>query len=265
MNAIGWLQIAAYCAALALLAKPLGAYLARVFDGRACGLDRVLGPVERFFYRVCRTAPGTEMSWRGYAVAMLLFNAIGFVVVYGLQRLQDALPGNPMGMAAVTPHSSFNTAISFVTNTNWQGYGGEATMSYLTQMLALTATVERVSRAGATPLVVAEGARALGVVELRDIVKGGIRERFVELRRMGIKTVMITGDNPLTAGAIAAESGVDDFLAEATPEAKLAQANPAVRVHLTHLRRKLSPDPRAPSLIETLPGVGYRLRVDERP
>ncbi len=87
---------------------------------------------------------------------------------------------------------------------------------------SVTADVERVARAGATPLVVADGARVLGVVELKDVVKGGIRERFAQLRRMGIKTVMITGDNPLTAGAIAAEAGVDDFLAQATPEAKLA-------------------------------------------
>jgi K+-transporting ATPase ATPase B chain len=87
---------------------------------------------------------------------------------------------------------------------------------------AVAATVDRVARAGSTPLVVADGGRALGVVELRDVVKGGIRERFLELRRMGIKTVMITGDNPQTASAIAAEAGVDDFLAEASPEAKLA-------------------------------------------
>jgi potassium-transporting ATPase potassium-binding subunit len=138
MTTAGWLQMALTPGLLALLAVPLGRWLARVFQGQPCGLDRVLGPVERLTYRVCGIDASREMGWRAYATAVLVFNALGFVVVYALQRLQHLLPGNPENLPAVTPHSSFNTAISFVTNTNWQGYGGETTMSYLTQMLALT-------------------------------------------------------------------------------------------------------------------------------
>jgi K+-transporting ATPase ATPase A chain len=138
VNALGWLQIAMYLGVLLALAKPLGAYLARVYQGRPCGLDRALGPVERLLYRVCRVRPEAEQGWRAYASALLVFNLLGFLAVYALQRLQAALPANPEGMAPVTPDSSFNTAMSFTTNTNWQGYGGESTMSYLTQMLGLT-------------------------------------------------------------------------------------------------------------------------------
>src|SRR5712691_4394400 len=112
--------------------------MARVSENRRIALDRVLGPVERLIYRLSGIHPGDEMGWKTYAIAMLLFNFLGLLVVYGLQRLQGVLPLNPQGLGAVTPDSSFNTAVSFATNTNWQGYAGETTMSYLTQMLALT-------------------------------------------------------------------------------------------------------------------------------
>jgi K+-transporting ATPase ATPase A chain len=143
VTANGFAQIGLYVLVLLLCARPLGAYMARVFDGENVLLARVFGPLERFIYRACgvrRDSATTwqEMSWKTYAVAMLLFNALGFAAVYALQRLQGVLPFNPAGMGAVSPDSSFNTAISFVTNTNWQGYGGESTMSYLTQALALT-------------------------------------------------------------------------------------------------------------------------------
>jgi K+-transporting ATPase ATPase A chain len=134
----GILQIALYLAVLTLLVRPLGAYMARVYEGRRTFLDAVLGPVERLTYRLAGVDPAHEMGWKAYAVAMLLFNAAGFLVVYGLQRLQGFLPLNPQGFGAVSPDSSFNTAVSFASNTNWQGYGGETTMSYLTQMLGLT-------------------------------------------------------------------------------------------------------------------------------
>ncbi len=126
-----------YLIILLALAKPLGSYMARVYEGKRLALDRVLGPVERLIYRLSGTRPDEEMGWKGYAIAMLLFNAAGLLVLYGLQRLQGWLPLNPMGLGAVSPDSSFNTAVSFATNTNWQGYGGETTMSYLTQMLGL--------------------------------------------------------------------------------------------------------------------------------
>jgi K+-transporting ATPase ATPase A chain len=137
MTANGYLQVGCYLAVLLGLAKPLGTYMARVFDGQPVGLDRVLGPVERLIYRIAGVTPDDGMTWRTYAVAMLLFNLVGLLVVYALQRLQGALPLNPQGFAAVTPDSAFNTAVSFATNTNWQGYSGESTMSYLTQMLGL--------------------------------------------------------------------------------------------------------------------------------
>ncbi len=111
--------------------------MARVYQGKPCGLDRVLGPVERFIYRLAGITADQEQGWKSYTIALLVFNALGILVVYGLQRLQGFLPLNPQGMSAVSPDSSFNTAVSFATNTNWQGYGGETTMSYLTQMLAL--------------------------------------------------------------------------------------------------------------------------------
>jgi K+-transporting ATPase ATPase A chain len=134
----GLLQIGIYLVVLIGLAKPLGAYMARVYDGEPTFLDRPLGSLERFIYRACGVRPTEGMTWKTYAVAMLLFNALGFLVVHLLQRLQGVLPLNPQGFGAVTPDSSFNTAVSFATNTNWQGYGGEATMSYLTQMLGLS-------------------------------------------------------------------------------------------------------------------------------
>src|SRR6266852_7704483 len=138
MTANGTNQLLFYLVVLLALAKPLGDYMARVYEGRPFGLDRVLGWLERLIYRLAGVRPGEEMGWKAYAIAMLVFNAAGLLVVYGLQRVQGVLPLNPQIFGAVTPDSSFNTAASFATNTNWQGYGGETTMSYLTQMLALT-------------------------------------------------------------------------------------------------------------------------------
>lgn len=138
MNIYDWLQILFYLTVLFALVKPLGGYMARVYQNERVVLDPILDPVERFIYRASGVDSKTEMNWKTYAVAMLLFNAIGLLAVYFLQRVQFLLPLNPQGFGAVTPDSSWNTATSFVTNTNWQGYGGETTMSYLTQMLAMT-------------------------------------------------------------------------------------------------------------------------------
>jgi K+-transporting ATPase ATPase A chain len=138
VTANGALQLAIYLIVLLALAKPLGAFMARVYEGRPCGLDAALGWLERLIYRAAGVRPGAEMGWKTYAVAMLVFNAMGMLFVYALQRLQGILPLNPQGFAAVSADSSFNTAASFATNTNWQGYAGESTLSYLTQMLGLT-------------------------------------------------------------------------------------------------------------------------------
>jgi len=137
MTANGLLQIALYVLVLLALARPLGAYMARVYEGRPCGLDRVLGPVERGIYRLSGVRADDEMEWTVYALCVLLFSAAGVVFLYLLQRLQGWLPLNPQGFGAVTPDSSLNTAASFVTNTDWQGYAGESTMSDLTQMAGL--------------------------------------------------------------------------------------------------------------------------------
>ena len=138
MTGNGLLQLLLYVVVLLTLAKPLGLYMARVYEGRAPGLERILGPLERLLYRLSGVRPDREMGWKTYTIAMLLFNFAGLLVVYLLQRVQGILPLNPQGFGAVAPDSSFNTAVSFASNTNWQGYGDETTMSYLTQMLGLT-------------------------------------------------------------------------------------------------------------------------------
>ncbi len=132
-----FLQLALFLVVLLALAKPLGAYMANVYEGKRTFMSPVLGWLERLVYRVAGVKPEDDMDWKRYLSATLWFNLLGFVAVYGLQRLQDILPLNPQKMGAVSPDSSFNTAVSFATNTNWQGYGGESTMSYLTQMLGL--------------------------------------------------------------------------------------------------------------------------------
>lgn len=138
MNSYSFLQLNIYFATLFILVKPLGAYMAKVYQSERVFLDPVLGPVERFLYRLSGIDPRSEMTWKTYAVAMLVFNVSGLLFVYLLQRLQGILPLNPQGFGAVSPDSAWNTAVSFATNTNWQGYGGETTMSHLTQMLGMT-------------------------------------------------------------------------------------------------------------------------------
>ncbi len=130
-------QIALYFGVLFLLAKPLGVYMARIYEGEAFWPVRVLGPVERLFYRLCGIKAEEEMDWKQYAVAVLVISTAGVLFLYLFQRVQGMLPLNPQKFNAVSPDSSFNTAVSFITNTNWQGYGGESTMSYLTQMAGL--------------------------------------------------------------------------------------------------------------------------------
>jgi K+-transporting ATPase ATPase A chain len=134
---MSWLQVLFYLVVLVLLAKPLGKFLARIYAGELPASVRWLAPLERAIYRFCGVRADQEQGWKAYAAAMLAFNLLGLLVVYALQRLQDFLPLNPAHMGAVSPDSSFNTAVSFATNTNWQGYSGETTLSHLTQMLGL--------------------------------------------------------------------------------------------------------------------------------
>lgn len=132
MTANGYLQLGLYFAVLLGLAVPLGRYMARIYGAAPSWKGELL------LYRAAGVDPKHEMKWTEYAIAMLVFNLFGLLAVYALQRFQAVLPLNPAALGAVSPDSAFNTAISFATNTNWQGYGGESTMSYLTQMLALT-------------------------------------------------------------------------------------------------------------------------------
>jgi K+-transporting ATPase ATPase A chain len=138
MNLYSWFQLIFYIVVLLLLSKPLGSFMAKVYQGEHTFLDRVLGPVERLIYRLAGVKPEEDMNWMTYAIAVMLFNVLGLLAVYALQRLQAFLPLNPQGLGAITADSSWNTATSFATNTNWQGYSGEVTMSYLSQMLGLT-------------------------------------------------------------------------------------------------------------------------------
>ncbi|WP_024575727.1 MULTISPECIES: potassium-transporting ATPase subunit KdpA [unclassified Afipia] len=138
MTVIGWIQILLFCAIIVALAKPLGGYMTRVFNGERTFLSPILRPVEAGLYWIGGVDEKREQHWLTYTVAMLFFHVGGFVILYALMRFQAVLPFNPMEQSAVAPDLSFNTAVSFITNTNWQNYGGETTLSYLTQMLGLT-------------------------------------------------------------------------------------------------------------------------------
>jgi K+-transporting ATPase ATPase A chain len=138
MTASSHLQLGITLAVLFVCVQPLGGYMGRVYRAEPTFLGGVLGPLERLLYRLARIAPDREMTWQDYAKALLWFSLTSVLAVYGVQRLQNVLPLNPEAQPAVSPDSSFNTAVSFATNTNWQGYSGETTMSYLTQMSALT-------------------------------------------------------------------------------------------------------------------------------
>jgi K+-transporting ATPase ATPase A chain len=154
MTANGWIQIALYFAVLTALVVPLGRFMARVFEGEWVFLAPVFRPLERGLYRIAGIDETREQTWITYTIAMLLFNAAGFVLLYGLLRLQSLLPLNPAGVSAVAPDLSFNTAVSFTSNTNWQNYGGESTLSYLSQMVGLT-TQNFVSAATGIALAIA--------------------------------------------------------------------------------------------------------------
>ncbi|HEV7284330.1 MAG TPA: potassium-transporting ATPase subunit KdpA, partial [Kaistia sp.] len=137
MTVNGWLQILLFCGIILALVKPLGGYMTRVFNGERTILSFVFGPLERGLYRLAGTSDREEQHWTTYTGAFLLFNLAGLLLLYAMQRLQGGLPYNPAGMGAVPPELAFNTAASFVSNTNWQNYAGESTMSYFVQMAGL--------------------------------------------------------------------------------------------------------------------------------
>lgn len=175
MTKIGIYQLVLYLAVILLLVKPLGWYMACVYERKACGLDFLIGPLERLIYRLCGIHSQHEMRWKGYLAATLYFNLFGILIVYLIQRIQFYLPLNPQLFSAVTPDMSFNTAISFATNTDWQAYGGETTMSYFTQMLALTVQ-NFVSAATGMSLLVA-------------LIRGLVRRETTDLGNFWVDTV----------------------------------------------------------------------------
>ncbi|MEO8279386.1 MAG: potassium-transporting ATPase subunit KdpA [Ideonella sp.] len=179
MNTQAWIQLVAYLVVLLLLSWPLGKWLVAVADGL---LPRWMAPfqaIERGLYRLAGVDATAGMGWRQYAIALVVFNFLGVLAVYALQRLQGVLPLNPQGMAAVTADSSFNTAVSFVTNTNWQGYGGEATMSYLTQMLALA--VQNFFSA------------ATGIVVVIALIRGFVAKSSASIGNFWVDITRVTG------------------------------------------------------------------------
>jgi K+-transporting ATPase ATPase A chain len=137
MTADGWIQIGLFALVIFAITKPFGTYMHRVFEGERQPLPRLFGPLERILYRLCGVDPRKEQEWKGYTASMLIFSLFSLLVTYGIERLQHVLPLNPQKLAAVPADLAFNTAVSFTTNTNWQNYGGESTMSYLTQMAGL--------------------------------------------------------------------------------------------------------------------------------
>jgi K+-transporting ATPase ATPase A chain len=174
MTASGWILFVVYLVLLVLLAWPLGRWITLVMEGRfGAG-----APIERLFYRVAGVRADAEQGWLRYTLGLLVFNALGLLAVYALQRAQAVLPLNPQGLGAVTPDSAFNTAISFTTNTNWQGYGGETTMSYLVQMLALT--VQNFLSA------------ATGIVVVVAMVRGFARHSAASIGNVWVDLVRIT-------------------------------------------------------------------------
>jgi K+-transporting ATPase ATPase A chain len=138
MTNVGMLQIILYCLTILILIKPLGWYMAMVYEAKPCGLNQLFAPIERFIYKISHVSIDQEMGWKTYLWSMLIFNLLSILIVYSIQRLQFYLPLNPNAFSGVKPDLAFNTALSFATNTNWQAYSGETTMSYLTQMLAFT-------------------------------------------------------------------------------------------------------------------------------
>src|SRR6478672_1755288 len=167
MTFAGWAQLIALIVALGITAPLLGRYIANVYTGTPSRLDRVFGPIERLIYRACRIDPEREQRWNIYALSLLAFSVVGFFLLYLIQRIQSGLPFNPTDMVNVQPALAFNTAVSFVTNTNWQSYAGESTMSHLTQMVGLT--VQQFVSAAAGMAVMAALIRGLSRAGQRTI------------------------------------------------------------------------------------------------
>ena len=214
MTAIGTAQLVCYFSLLLLLAIPLGGYMARVFTGEARLAQRVLGPVERGFYKIGGVRADEQMSWKRYAAAVLVFNLVGALVVYALQRLQASLPVNPAELGAVPPALSFNTAVSFATNTNWQAYGGETTLSHLVQMLGLT--VQNFVSAATGIAVLVALVRGLAGRWKPDQSGAGLGSFWVDLTRATLYVLVPL--SMILALALVSQGVVQTFSASATAQ-----------------------------------------------
>lgn len=178
-NPNSWLQLALFVGALLLVTKPLGAYLVRVLDSRGeTFLDRLVRPIERATYRICGIDPNIEQGWMDYTVSLMAFSLAGMLLTYFILRYQDHLPLNPQGLPGLAPHLAFNTAASFTTNTNWQSYSGESTMSYLSQMVALT--IHNFTSAAA------------GIAIAAALVRGIARQSVSTIGNFWVDTVRVT-------------------------------------------------------------------------
>jgi len=178
-NPNSWLQLALFVGALLLVTKPLGAYLVRVLDSRGeTFLDRLVRPFERATYRICGIDPNIEQGWMDYTVSLMAFSLAGMLLTYFILRYQDHLPLNPQGLPGLAPHLAFNTAASFTTNTNWQSYSGESTMSYLSQMVALT--IHNFTSAAA------------GIAIAAALVRGIARQSVSTIGNFWVDTVRVT-------------------------------------------------------------------------
>ena len=224
MTANAFVQCALYLVLLTALAVPVGEFMARVFDGRSRRSQRVLGPLENGIYRLAHVHPEHDMGWKEYAASALIFNLAGILVVYLLQRVQGTLPLNPAGMGPVPPWLAFNTAVSFATNTNWQAYGGETTLSYLTQMLGLTVQ----------NFVSAAAGMAVLVALVRGFARRGARRHRQLLGRSDARHALHPAAAVARAGAVPGVAGRRADLR------RLADRSPA---GARHDRRRRSPWP----------------------
>jgi hypothetical protein len=263
MTAFDWLQIALYMVILLALVKPLGAFMASVFQGERTFLTPAFGPVERLIYRVAGVSKDDEMDWKTYAIAVLIFKFAGLLLLYALQRLQGVLPLNPQHLGAVPPDTAFNAAASFASNTNWQSYSGETTMSYLVDILGLT--VQNFLSA------------ATGIVILLALIRGFVRHSAKTIGNFWVdlskRLVTVAGqDVSLTPNeygllrSLVTQAGkvlTHRHLLREVWGAEYGEEFHMLHVNISNLRRKIETDPARPQIIVTEPGVGYRIKISE--
>ncbi len=247
------IQVGIFSALVTAISIPLGLYMARVFSVEPTFLDPVLRPMERAIYRICGVHPGTEQDWIEYSLAMLLFSVVGMLLLYGMERLQYYLPLNPQKFGAVAPDLAFNTAASFTTNTNWQAYGGESTMSYFTQMAGLAFH----------NFVSAAAGIAVAIAVIRGFVRRSSKTLgnfWVDLTRA---TLWVLLPISLVFALVLVWQGVpENFSAYA--HAKTVEGRSKSLPRALSLRRKLSRNSAPTAADSSMPTLHTRLRILHR-